>query len=291
MRQIVMEALGFDVADQAGFDAAYNIKSIEADYSKRAQVCRALALYSYNTKSEACNKTESDIPRTIIQYWDQEEIPTQVLDLMQGWQRGHPDFAYRRFDRNSAADYIGENYGQNARTLFKAVPHPVTRSDIFRFLYIARAGGIYIDADEGVRAGLGSLSGNASLRLAARAWSHPQRKEVSVTDALLGVNNGELAIYLNNSPIIACAEHHLMQNIAEQIISKLSQFLSDGTSILTKIVMPPDIFNAFILSNLFEGGNFFSNASRVHVMHDWYDVVSREYWLDYKRDVDWRKEK
>ncbi len=91
----------------------------------------------------------SPIPRHIVQYWDQSDIPGDVQGAMRSWRRHYPEFGYAVLDCEAARRFIVENHSPALAARFGRASHPAMRSDIFRMAWLLRKGGYYIDADEG----------------------------------------------------------------------------------------------------------------------------------------------
>jgi tetratricopeptide (TPR) repeat protein len=90
----------------------------------------------------------SPIPRNIVQYWDLEEPPQEILKLMLTWRDLNPTFQYQRFNDQSAKEFIRENYQNDVYTAYCRAQEPAQRADIFRLAYLAKNGGVYADADD-----------------------------------------------------------------------------------------------------------------------------------------------
>jgi len=90
------------------------------------------------------------IPRTLVQFWDKSEIPSDIKKLMQSW-RDHTDFEYLIFNDITAEAFIAERCRPHILKAYRMANHPAMRSDLFRLAYLAVCGGIYADADDRCR--------------------------------------------------------------------------------------------------------------------------------------------
>ena len=88
------------------------------------------------------------IPKTIVQYWNDADIPNDVLHCMASWTDNNPDCEYRRFCDTTAAAMLHAHYGPAISDAFERCYHPAMRADYFLLGYIYALGGCYIDADE-----------------------------------------------------------------------------------------------------------------------------------------------
>jgi tetratricopeptide (TPR) repeat protein len=92
--------------------------------------------------------TPSPIPARLVQYWDQEEPPQDIVRLMRTWSESHRDYEYCRFDDQAARAYLRAHYPASVSDAYAQATHPAQASDIFRLAYLYREGGFYIDADD-----------------------------------------------------------------------------------------------------------------------------------------------
>jgi tetratricopeptide (TPR) repeat protein len=102
-------------------------------------------------------RTSSVIPRKIVQYWDQPEIPADILQGMQTWPQQCLGFEHQVFNDASAHAFIKRNCDKKVAKAYRQANHPAMRADIFRLAYLAVEGGIYADADDICRQSIGTL--------------------------------------------------------------------------------------------------------------------------------------
>lgn len=88
------------------------------------------------------------IPSRIIQFWDDAEPPAEIAAMMQGWRAMHPDYEHVCLDLASAGSYLKQNHTPAVVQAFIRCSTAAQKADIFRLAYLAREGGIYIDADD-----------------------------------------------------------------------------------------------------------------------------------------------
>lgn len=88
------------------------------------------------------------IPRRIAQFWDSPEIPPDLADLMESWERLNPGYAYFRFDETSARAFIAANCEPAVEQAFVRASEPAMKSDLFRLAWLSVNGGFYADADD-----------------------------------------------------------------------------------------------------------------------------------------------
>jgi inositol phosphorylceramide mannosyltransferase catalytic subunit len=86
------------------------------------------------------------IPRIIHQTWKSDRLPPLFRMYQETWRRLHPGWEYRFYD-DAACRRIVESHFPDLLALYDGCPHPVQRADIFRYLIVAREGGLYADMD------------------------------------------------------------------------------------------------------------------------------------------------
>ena len=82
----------------------------------------------------------------IVQYWDQAEPPSDVAKAIRDWRDLSPA-RHRLLDAASARAFLVETYGSEAARIFDLCEHPAIQSDFVRLGWLARHGGLYMDAD------------------------------------------------------------------------------------------------------------------------------------------------
>lgn len=109
---------------------------------------QAGALDALPDESAAADPGSAPIPRSIVQFWDREEAPESVANLMRGWADMHPDYRYQRFHYQSAREFLANHHSPEVQYAYQRATHPAQASDIFRLAYLYTEGGFYIDADD-----------------------------------------------------------------------------------------------------------------------------------------------
>jgi mannosyltransferase OCH1-like enzyme len=87
------------------------------------------------------------IPRSLIQFWDSDSPPLDVLPLIRSWRDVNPSMKYTLLNDKAVFRLLKESEFSHISSAYLEIPHPVDRSDIARLIYLYRYGGIYIDAD------------------------------------------------------------------------------------------------------------------------------------------------
>ena len=82
----------------------------------------------------------------LVQYWDESEPPFLVAERMNSWKRLNPGWDYRRFNRQTAADFLGGAYGLEIAAAFLDIRLPAMQADVFRVGFLLHCGGLWVDA-------------------------------------------------------------------------------------------------------------------------------------------------
>ncbi|AOY97560.1 hypothetical protein BKK79_37110 (plasmid) [Cupriavidus sp. USMAA2-4] len=87
-------------------------------------------------------------PLALVQYWDSADPPEEVRQALSSWAAANPRLRHTVFCDARARDYLHTHYGADAVAAYDWCHHPAMKSDLFRLAYLARDGGVYVDADE-----------------------------------------------------------------------------------------------------------------------------------------------
>jgi hypothetical protein len=82
----------------------------------------------------------------LVQYWNELVPPVLVAERMDSWKSLNPGWDYRRFDRKTAADFLGGVYGLEIASAFLNIRPPAMQADVFRVGFLLHCGGLWVDA-------------------------------------------------------------------------------------------------------------------------------------------------
>ena len=97
------------------------------------------------------------IPKRIVQFWDESQVPEEVQAICQSWIDLNPEYEYIRFSLKSAVDFVREHYDQKVLKAFSRCDQPAMQADFFRLAYLNKMGGFYADADDLCRRSLDTI--------------------------------------------------------------------------------------------------------------------------------------
>lgn len=152
-------------------------------------------------------------PRTLVQFWDDAKaIPSDVQDCIDSWSTLE-SYGFERllFDDARATDFIRTNFDEHHVRAFLACKHPAMRSDYFRYAYIAKCGGFYIDADDVfLGKSLDALFNDGTLKLQPLCYDVAANTMCEAVRSAKSSEDAPLIFYSNTTPLIAPANHPIV---------------------------------------------------------------------------------
>lgn len=88
------------------------------------------------------------IPRRVVQFWDDADMPRDLVQTTHAWRALVRSKRYRLFNDRSAEIFLRQWHSPEVLQAFRAANHPAMRSDLFRLAFLARFGGLYADCDD-----------------------------------------------------------------------------------------------------------------------------------------------
>lgn len=181
-------------------------RKIETEYCRVFTYPAIRILSAWRKATTPATPADSAIPKRIVQYWNQSDIPTEIAGVMRHWQR-QPGYDYTCFDRRKALQFLAERFDRQVVSAFRLANHPAEESDFLRLCALWVDGGIYADADDMV---VGDL------------------------DALLAQNSGAILFQeqfgaIANNVICARPGHPLIKTALDMACDALIARANDGT--------------------------------------------------------------
>lgn len=94
---------------------------------------------------------------TIAQYWDADEVPDYLQELIATFRDRNPEMEHRVFSERTATEFIAEHVGEREAAAFRACAVPTMQSDYFRYCAVYVLGGVYADVGFRCLAPLGPM--------------------------------------------------------------------------------------------------------------------------------------
>ena len=85
------------------------------------------------------------IPRIIIQTNEKDMVPEDMAKASQTIIDANPEYEYIYFDDQRALEYISENFPENIINAYEKVKPGAYKADLFRYCFLYKNGGVYID--------------------------------------------------------------------------------------------------------------------------------------------------
>ncbi|MGU3437209.1 glycosyltransferase [Actinomycetes bacterium M1A6_2h] len=263
--------------------------AIETDWQLRSLTLKKLT--SQATPDRPVALGSSPVPRVLVQYWDEREVPDDVTKCLASWgsleSRG---FTRLLFDRHRGRNFILHAHGDEHAAAFDAAPHPAARSDYFRLCYLAVQGGWYVDADDQFQdADIGSLLSPRGLRVQALCYDIDAGNTIDPRAALQGSDTRNVIHYVNNNPIITRPGHPIITEALRIATATLNQYTrTPDTHFDIQATAGPGLLTLTI-AKYGLSSPLTSKELDVEIRTDW-DVFAQPVWdLTYRRSgYDWR---
>lgn len=262
------------------------------DISKNYKL-RSQYMYGIITKTNK-NITKGDkqvIPYTLVQYWnDLKSIPFDVQKCIDSWKTVEK-YGIKRilFDDKSAKQFIEENLNSKYSEAFMRCGHPAMRSDYFRLCFLKINGGFYIDADDVYKGeDIRSYFFNKKLKVQPLCYDLKSNSMIKISDINIElVDLQKLIFYVNNNPIIAPANHPIINIALERSTKILFKQVKKHKQDIQSTTGPGNLTISLIYHEIKNRRK--NEASDFEILNDW-DSVSFSQWpLEYRNDNrNWR---
>lgn len=145
---------------------------------------------------------KSVIPRTIVQTWTSHKVTPEMEFSVQSIQKLNPEYTYRFFDDAESRQFIEKNFHPLVLRAYDEVLPGRLKSDIFRYCYLYKNGGVYMDMKTVLMIPLHSF--------------------IFYSTALMLVREKEKYL-LSNSFLATCAENPLFERVIKQLTINILQ--------------------------------------------------------------------
>lgn len=163
-------------------------------------------------------------PRVLVQFWDDSDaIPSDVHECLDSWSvLETAGFERLLFDDISAARLIEENFSDRHVFAFQQCRHPAMRSDYFRYSFILKFGGFYVDADD-VYLGqpIDALFSDGRLKLQPLCYDIATDSMLDARSSATAEEDAQLIFYAGNTPLIAPAGHPIIADALDHATSNV----------------------------------------------------------------------
>src|SRR4051794_2540845 len=87
------------------------------------------------------------IPRVIVQTWHTTTLSPSMAKAMHTVRHFNPEYRYQLFDDAMCRSYLETNFGPLAARAFDELVPGAFKADLWRYGWLFREGGVYVDAD------------------------------------------------------------------------------------------------------------------------------------------------
>lgn len=87
----------------------------------------------------------SKIPKEIVQSFSSKRVTEKIKQNIDNWINKNPDYSYYYFDESDIVDFIKNNYSERYLKAFYKINPGAGRADFFRYLYLYKNGGFWLD--------------------------------------------------------------------------------------------------------------------------------------------------
>lgn len=87
------------------------------------------------------------IPKVIVQTFKTRNLPLLTRWHIARAKRRNPEYTYRYFDDSAVDAFIRDSFGGEIYQLYRRVNVGAAKGDFFRYAYLLKHGGVYLDID------------------------------------------------------------------------------------------------------------------------------------------------
>jgi mannosyltransferase OCH1-like enzyme len=174
------------------------------------------------------DKISHNIPKKIIQTYryDFENLDDVIKYNIEIMRKINPEYVYTYFSDEDCNRWIKENCDDEIFKIYNSIKIPVSKADLFRYLYIYQEGGIYLDIKSSIVYPIDYILQHKSETILSHWISTPYREKLNYE---LGEFQNWFLIYPKNHPII--------KETIDRVIYNLKNYKFDHTkSIKSQIV-------------------------------------------------------
>jgi hypothetical protein len=261
------------------------------DVKKRERFQAGISRFSQALFNAAlADRVERDIrPKTIVQFWDKPEPPEDVRHCLESWKGLGAEHVL--FNAESADAYIARYYDADVIACYRHSHHPAMQADYFRLAFLAREGGLYVDADDlyvGTEGQVPMFADKVTIMPLARARGEAGMADVA--QELRTMKSGRsVYYYMNNAPIFAPARSATMRRALVRATQRIKERIAAGEKSNIHLDTGPINFSAAMMEVVLRA-HVSGTPMPVDVRFDW-DWMSVFQPLAYKRtDLNWRRD-
>ena len=103
--------------------------------------------YEIQASDISIRNKDQKIPYTIIQTMKTNNVTYNMYNAVMSWINKNPEYDYIFFDDERCKQFLKDEYGEEYLHIFNMLGNGATKADFFRWCYLYKKGGIYLDID------------------------------------------------------------------------------------------------------------------------------------------------
>jgi len=97
------------------------------------------------------------IPKFIYQTWKTKELPLAAKVFTDKMKELNPEYKHIIFNDEEIDSFVKENYSKQVFDIYDSLQLRVARADLWRYMFLYKNGGIYLDIDSSINRSLREL--------------------------------------------------------------------------------------------------------------------------------------
>lgn len=180
----------------------------------------------------------------LIQYWDTEEVPDPIAELIDTFSEHNPDRRHLVFSESSAEQLISTHFSAREVAAFRTCAVPAMQADYFRYCAVHALGGIYVDADIKCTSSLRPLARQGDFNKVFQRFTNMDGRPRPFPSIV----NGFFIFNSPNHPLLRLTLDIATANIENRVVEDV--WATTGPGILTALHLlhSADSVDAFIKS-------------------------------------------
>ena len=103
--------------------------------------------YFIKASKPSIRNKDQKIPYTIIQTMKSNNVTKNMYNAIMSWVNKNPEYNYIFFDDEKCKQFLKNEYNENYFHIFNMLGNGPTKADFFRWCYLYKKGGVYLDID------------------------------------------------------------------------------------------------------------------------------------------------
>jgi mannosyltransferase OCH1-like enzyme len=228
-------------------------------------------------------------PRLLVQFWDDlDALPSDVQECLDSWSALESEgFKRLLFDDASATKFIETHFDERHVRAFQKCQHPAMRSDYFRYAFISKLGGFYVDADDVfLDKPIDALLNDGRLKLQPLCYDITTNTMCDAVQSASSAEDAPLIFYSNTTPLIAPAGHPIVVGALASATANVLAALNNNRDVQS--LTGPGNLTACIVKHAMELER--ANAPKdFELLRAWETIAISRWPLSYRSDDrNWR---